>query len=74
MMLPTNGEEKLLTSFNPIANKQLYNTLVMCAYFMDTISLNHHWKKKIEILIADHNIDVSEMGFPVDWKKRAIWM
>jgi abortive infection bacteriophage resistance protein len=74
MMLPTNGEEKLLTSFNPIANKQLYNTLVMCAYFMDTISLNHHWKKKIEILIADQNIDVSEMGFPVDWKKRAIWM
>ena len=66
-------EPKLLQSFNKETPKQLYNTLVMCAYFMDLISPKNHWKIKLHTLIQNHNIDVSDMGFPNDWLARPIW-
>jgi abortive infection bacteriophage resistance protein len=72
MKLPTNGDNVLLNSFND-RTKQLYNTLVMCAYFMDLICPNHHWKEKLASLIAHYDIDVTEMGFPKNWKKLPIW-
>jgi len=74
MKLPTNGAPELLQSFNSNAPKQLYNTLVMCSYFMDLISPNNHWKQKLKALIEDHNIDVNDMGFPTDWLERPIWL
>jgi abortive infection bacteriophage resistance protein len=74
MKLPKNGDAKLLQSFNSNAPKQLYNTLVMCAYFMDIICPNHHWKKKLKSLIEDHNIDVTDMGFPTNWLEQPIWI
>jgi abortive infection bacteriophage resistance protein len=73
MKLPTNGESELLNSFNTNTPKQLYNTLAMCAYFMDLISPNNHWKIKLKALIENHDIDVIEMGFPIDWLQRPIW-
>jgi abortive infection bacteriophage resistance protein len=73
MKLPTNGSSELLQSFNKDKTKQLYNTLVMCAYFMDLISPNNHWKPKIKSLITEHNIDVAEMGFPENWHTLPIW-
>ena len=72
MKLPTNGDSVLLNSFSD-TTKQLYNTLVMCAYFMDLISPNHHWKQKLASLIEVYNIDVTEMGFPENWKTLPIW-
>lgn len=74
MKLPTNGDQKLLQSFNSNVPKQLYNTLVMCAYFMDIICPNHHWKKKLKTLIKNHSINETDMGFPSDWLKRPIWV
>lgn len=73
MKLPTNGEQNLLSSFNKENTKKLYNTLVMCAYFLDTICPDHHWKDKLKILIDTHKIDVTDMGFPTDWLKRSVW-
>jgi abortive infection bacteriophage resistance protein len=73
MKLPTNGQPELLESFNKGNTKQLYNTLVMCGYFMDLISPDNHWKQKLKALIEKHNIDVTEMGFPSDWIQRSIW-
>ncbi|GAA58329.1 hypothetical protein P20652_0183 [Pseudoalteromonas sp. BSi20652] len=72
MKLPTNGDRVLLNSFSG-TTKQLYNTLVMCAYFMDLISPNHHWKQKLASLIDTYNIDVTEMGFPENWQELPIW-
>lgn len=72
MKLPTNGDKVLRNSFND-KTKQLYNTLVMCAYFMDLICPNHHWKEKLARLIAHYEIDVTEMGFPKNWEKLPIW-
>jgi abortive infection bacteriophage resistance protein len=73
MKLPTNGAPELLQSFNKDNTKQLYNTLVMCAYFMDLISPHNRWKSKLKTLIEAHDIDVADMGFPTDWLKRSIW-
>jgi len=74
MKLPKNGEPRLLQSFNSNAQKQLYNTLVMCAYFMDLISPKHHWKKKLKALINVHSINVTDMGFPENWNELPIWL
>jgi hypothetical protein len=46
----------------------------MCAYFIDIICPNHHWKKKLKSLIEDHNIDVTDMGFPTNWLEQPIWV
>lgn len=72
MKLPTNGDNVLLNSFSE-RTKQLHNTLVMCAYFMDLICPNHHWKQKLVSLIDNYDVDVTEMGFPENWKELPIW-
>ncbi len=53
--------------------RKIYNTLVMLAYIMDIVSLNHHWKTRLKDLIKEHNINPSAMGFPADWQTRPIW-
>jgi len=73
MKLPTNGESELLQSFTKDNTKQLYNTLVMCVYFMKVISPKNHWKQKLKSLIESHDINVTDMGFPVDWQEQPIW-
>ncbi len=73
MKLPTNGEPELLQSFNKSKNNKLYNTLVMCAYLMDEISPNNHWRFKLKTLIENHNIDVTAMGFPENWEGLPVW-
>mgnify|MGYP000353491055 CR=1 FL=1 len=73
MKLPTNGASKLLDSFNSKSKKRLYNTLVMCAYLMDVVNPNHHWKSRLKDLVSRHNIDVSDMGFPEIWATLPIW-
>ncbi len=57
----------------PQKSNKLYNTLVILAHFMDTISPGHHWRRSVKELIAEFDIDVSVMGFPCDWQQFAIW-
>ena len=53
--------------------KRIYNTLVMMLYLMDKISPDHHWRKRLIERIDQHQIDTTRMGFPADWKTKAIW-
>lgn len=78
MTLPNNGRTELINSLNiPAANQQpnrkIYNTLVMLVHLMDVINPSHHWKLRLIDLIDRHQVDVSRMGFPSDWKNRDIW-
>jgi len=73
MKLPTKGDNVLVDSLND-KTEQLYNTLVMCAYFMDLINPNHHWKQKLVNLIEVYEVDVADMGFSENWKKLPIWI
>jgi abortive infection bacteriophage resistance protein len=72
MKMPTKGEDLLLKSFSD-STKQVYNTLVMCAYFMDLISPDHQWKQKLTNLIDVYAVEETKMGFPCDWRDMPIW-
>jgi hypothetical protein len=64
----------LLGCFNQQEPRRIYNTLVMLHYLMDRISPGHHWRQRLVEMMNRHHIDPSQMGFPVDWKIRAIWL
>ncbi|MCF6362403.1 MAG: Abi family protein [Gammaproteobacteria bacterium] len=64
----------LSESLNRQRPKQLYNTLTMLEYFMNTISPGHHWRARLIELFEKHPIaDLGAMGFPEDWQARLIW-
>ena len=54
--------------------RKIYNTLVMLAYLMDTVSPGHHWKSSLIKLLAKYPVAPPHaMGFPADWHKLPIW-
>jgi abortive infection bacteriophage resistance protein len=72
--LPNYRPSALLMDFNRSDGRLIYNTLVMLAYMMDTINPGHHWKQRLGKLFEDHpNVSARAMGFPDDWRERAIW-
>ncbi len=54
-------------------SKNLYNTLVIVLYFMDTIAPNHHLRSRLLKLLSEQPERLSAMGFPVDWQQMGIW-
>ncbi len=47
-----------------VANKQnIYNTIVMCEYLMDSIDTDNVWKERLEALLIKYNIDKTMMGY-----------
>jgi len=46
----------------------------MLAWLLDRIEPNQHWTQRIVNLIQEQRFSVTtHMGFPLDWKTRAIW-
>ena len=54
-------------------SRNLYNTLVILLYFMDTIAPNHHLRSRLLKLLFEQPERLSAMGFPVDWQQMGIW-
>lgn len=73
LKIPRHRPVAVLVSLNPAAPKKLYNTLVILAYFLETVSPGHHWKQRLQDLLRDHSVSEAEMGFPADWRTRGIW-
>jgi len=76
--LPKKGDTALITSLFTLPDsdrrlRKLYNTYVVLAYLMNKICGVNHWKDSLMGLINQHQIDTQKMGFPPDWKSRAIW-
>ncbi len=71
--LPRKRPQSLLSSFNPKAPRHIYNTLVMMRYLMNQIAPGHHWHERLINILNRYHIDTKPMGFPDDWKTRAIW-
>jgi len=71
--LPRKRPQALLSSFNPKAPRRIYNTLVMMNYLMNQIAPGHHWHERLISILTRYHIDTKPMGFPDDWKTRAIW-
>ena len=74
--LPSNRPKGLSANFNleNRAQRKIYNSLVLLAYFMDKICLNHHFRPRLKSLLNKHSIQSANMGFPQDWKRLPIWL
>ena len=73
MPLPRSKPAALISSFNPGQKRRVYNTLVILAALMDTVSPGHQWKQRLSDLLTRHRIDTGAMGFPDDWQQRPLW-
>jgi abortive infection bacteriophage resistance protein len=71
--LPRHRPQALLSSFNPAEPRRIYNTLVMLIYLMNQIAPQHHWRQRLMDMLNRHHIETAYMGFPGNWKTRAIW-
>ncbi|MES9903990.1 MAG: Abi family protein [Sedimenticola sp.] len=73
MPLPRTKPTGLREDMTDGTDRKIYNSMVMMAYLMDVICIDHHWKQRLKDLITEHNIDTSKMGFPADWQAKSIW-
>lgn len=59
---------------SPVNQQKVYFSLCVIKYFLNIISPKNDMTNKIENLLADYpNIDISAMGFTVDWKNEPLW-
>lgn len=66
--------QSLCAEFSTAMPKRIYNTLVMLAYLLDTISPGSAWRKHLCDLMDEHpQVDTAAMGFPADWQARPLW-
>lgn len=54
-------------------SRKLYNSLLMLLHCMDRMAPRHHCRRRLIDLIDQHAIPVATMGFPADWKSKALW-
>lgn len=52
---------------------KIYNTCCFIQHLMNTITLDHHWHRRLFALLTKHAIDTHAMGFPADWLSRPLW-
>jgi hypothetical protein len=60
-------------TFEVSLERKIYNTLVMMIYLLNIVCPDNHYKNRLFTLLKTHDIDLTHMGFPNDWEKRAIW-
>ena len=73
MKIP-NHPDWLGSAFNEAKPKRIYNTLLMLAHLLDSISPRSQWRQHLFSLFEEHlAVDFSAMGFPADWRTSAIW-
>jgi abortive infection bacteriophage resistance protein len=71
--LPTQPPT-LAQSIHQAAPRQIYNTLTMMAFVMDTVAPQSRWKHRLVALLGENPVrDIAAMGFPVDWLQRPVW-
>lgn len=71
--LPRHRPAAVVPNLNPDRRKNLYNTLVLLTYLLDTISPGHHWKQRLIDLIGRHGVSEDAMGFPSGWRNAPFW-
>lgn len=72
LKLPKNPA-LLVTNFNPSEPRRLYNTLVILAWLLGIVSPSSSWKKKLVTLLESYQIDLTQMGFPSNYRKYWLW-
>lgn len=59
---------KYHSTLESINKKSLFAYLVVMEIYLKKFNPTSGWKYRLEDLIGEHNIDISKMGFPSDWK------
>ena len=58
----------------PTATKKVYYILSIVLYFMQTVNPNTTFVSRFKALLDKYpNVDVSAMGFPLDWQSNQLW-
>lgn len=72
-LLP-KAPRKLWLENTSIPNNKVYYMLCVILFLLQTVNPNTTFPNKLkELLIKFPNIDVSAMGFPINWKKEPLW-
>lgn len=73
MTLPRRPAE-LALQFNTGEERRIYNTLVMLAWCIRTISPETTWPVRLQALLRERtDAELRSMGVPVGWTERAPW-
>ena len=65
---------KLPVAMRDADPRYLHNTLVMLDYLLALIAPGNEWKQRLVSLIDGCPLaDPASMGFPADWRARAVW-
>ena len=65
----------LATQFNQAQDRRIYNTLVMLAWCIKTISPETTWSNRLTILLNSRSEDeLRAMGAPAGWSERTPWI
>ncbi|MGA7295962.1 MAG: hypothetical protein WBW92_00445, partial [Rhodanobacteraceae bacterium] len=67
------GDSGLVQSMRRDGDRRIYNTLTYMLYLMNIANPAHSWKTRLLRLIDTHDIDVSDMGFPRNWRALPLW-
>ena len=62
------------TQFNANEDRRIYNTLVMLAWCIKTISPDTTWPTRVHALLKERTeFELKSMGAPTDWETRQPW-
>jgi abortive infection bacteriophage resistance protein len=68
---PLNKPQGLKEEFVTI--DKIYNSLIILLHMMSIVSPANNWKSRLRGLLENHPNYLGDMGFPADWRNRAIW-
>ena len=58
----------------PSDTKRVYYIMSILLYFLQAVNPQNTFASRFKSLLAKYpNVDVSAMGFPIDWKKEILW-
>ncbi len=64
----------LATQFNSMEDRRIYNTLVMLAWTIRTISPDSTWPSRLRALLVGRTAaDLRAMGAPINWSNAEVW-
>ncbi len=71
--IPLNPRKTWLNNTS-VNNNRTYFILSIMLYFLQTIDRKHQFIFRFNILLRKYpNVDVTAMGFPVNWKQEPLW-
>jgi abortive infection bacteriophage resistance protein len=74
MRIPTGRPQWAIASFNPAADRRIYNTLVMLGTFLAKIAPGSAWTWNIrDLLDGTAPVDPATLGFPAGWRADPFW-